>query len=133
LLSSDGHVIGIGAEDPPGAVIPAPVASVILDELIRNSLSPSTSFGFRVVDYAPPISTRLGDVRTGAGIALVQPKSPAARAGLQAGDIVTAVGDVPVSSASELSRALDALSTSATITVQRRSEQLKFTIRRSST
>ena len=109
LLSTDGRVLGIGTGDPAGAVIPAPIASVILDELIRSSLSPSTSFGFRVVDYAAPFSARLGNVRSGAGIALVQPKSAAARSGLKAGDIVIAIDDVPVSSASELSRALDGL------------------------
>ena len=129
LLGTDGRVLGIATDDLDGAVIPAPIASVILDELIRNSPSPSTRFGFRVVDYAAPFSTRLGDVRSGAGVALVRAKSPAAKAGLQAGDIVTGVGDVPVSSASELGRALDALPGKATLTVQRRSEQLTLTIR----
>lgn len=130
LLASDGRVLGIAAGEPAGAVIPAPIASVILDELIRGSLSPSTSFGFRAIDYAAPFSTRLGDVRSGAGVALVEAKSAAARAGLEAGDIVIAVDDVPVSSASELSRALDALPSKATLTVQRRLQQLKLTIRR---
>lgn len=132
LLGTDGRVLGIGTNDPAGAVIPAPIASVILDELIRGSLSPSTSFGFRAIDYAPPFSTRLGDVRSGAGVAIVQPKSSAARAGLKAGDIVIAVDDDPVSSASELNRALDALSSKAVLTVQRRLQQLKLAIRRTS-
>lgn len=132
LLGTDGRVLGIGTNDPAGAVIPAPIASVILDELIRNSLSPSTNFGFRAIDFAAPFSTRLGDVRSGAGVALVQPKSAAARAGLKAGDIVTAINDDPVSSASELSRALDALPDKAVLTARRRSQQLKLTIRRTS-
>lgn len=131
LLGTDGRVIGIATDDPAGAAIPAPIASVIIDELIRNSPSPTTSFGFRAIDYSAPIATRLGDVRSGAGVALVQTKSAASRAGLQAGDIVTAVGDVPVSGASELSRALDALQGKATLTVQRRSQELTITIRRS--
>ena len=129
LIGTDGRVVGIGTENPSGAVIPAPMASVILDELIRGSLSPSTSFGFRVVDYAPPLANRLGNVRSGAGVALVQPKSAAASAGLEAGDIILAVNDVPVSSASELSRALDAQSNKATLTVQRRSQQLTISVR----
>jgi serine protease Do len=131
VLGTDGRVIGIAIDDPAGAVIPAPIASVIIDELIRKSLSPSTNFGFRVIDYSAPIATRLGDVRSGAGVALVQPKSAASRAGLRAGDIVTSVGSVPVSSASELSRALDAIEGKATLTVQRRGEQLAFTVKRS--
>ena len=133
LISTDGHVLGIGTDDPAGAIIPAPIASVILDELIRNSLSPSTRFGFRVVDYSGPVSARLGNVRGGAGVAIVQPKSAAAKAGLRAGDIVVAINDVPVSSASELNRTLDAVSGNAALIVQRRSEQLRFTIKRSST
>ena len=130
LINTDGHVFGIATEDPVGALIPAPIASVILDELIRGSLSPSTNFGFRVVDYGAPFSTRLGDVRSGAGVALVQRNSPTAKAGLRAGDVVTAVNDVPVSSASELSRALDAVQSKVTLTVQRQSEQLKLAIKR---
>jgi S1-C subfamily serine protease len=132
LLSTDGRVLGIGTGDPAGAVIPASIASVILDELIRNSPSPSTRFGFRAVDYAASFATRLGQVRSGAGVALVQPASTAAKAGLQAGDVVTAVNDIPVSSASELSRALDAVSRKATLTVQRQSQQLNLTLKRTS-
>lgn len=131
LLGTDGRVLGIGTADPSGALIPAPIASVIVDELIRNGLSPSTRFGFRAIDYAAPFATRLGDVRSGAGVALVQPKSAAAKAGLEAGDIVTAVNDVPVSSASEVSRALDAIPDTATLSIQRRSQQLTLTIKRS--
>ena len=130
LVGTDGRVIGIATDAPAGAAIPAPIASVIIDELIRNSLSPSTSFGFRAIDYSAPFASRLGDVRSGAGVALVEPKSTASRAGLEAGDVVTAVGDMPVSSASELSRALDAIEGKATLTVQRRSEQMTIAIKR---
>jgi S1-C subfamily serine protease len=130
LLGSDGRVLGIGIADPAGAVIPAPIASVILDELIRNRLSPSTSFGFRAVDYVAPLSARIGNVRSGAGVALVEPKSAAARADLRAGDIITAVDDLPVSSASELSRALDGVQSKATLMIQRRSQQLTLRVTR---
>ena len=130
LIATDGRILGIGTDDPAGALVPASIASVIVDELIRNNLSPSTSFGFRAIDYAPPFATRLGNVRSGAGVALVQPASAAAKAGLRAGDIVTAVNDVPVSSASEVSRALDAISGKATLSIQRRSNRLTISIRR---
>lgn len=130
LFGTDGRLIGIGADDLAGTVIPAPVVSAIVDELVRNSLSPSISYGFRVIDYQAQLATRLGNLRSGAGIALEQPKSAAARAGLQAGDIVTAVDDVPVSGASELSRALDAQPDAATLSIQRNAQQLKLTIKR---
>jgi serine protease Do len=130
LLGSDGRVLGIGTDGRPGTLIPAPIASIIIDELIRNNLSASTSFGFRTIDYAPPFSSRLGDIRSGAGVALVQADSSAEKAGLQAGDVITAVDDHPVSSASELSRLLDAASGKATLTVQRHSEQMQLAVKR---
>lgn len=132
LLGSDGRVLGIGTDGRPGTLIPAPIASVIIDELIRNNLSPSTSFGFRTVDYAPPFSSRLGDIRSGAGVALVEAGSSAERAGLRAGDVITTVDDHPVSSASELSRLLDAAIGKTKLTVQRQSEQMQLTVKRSS-
>jgi len=130
LLGSDGRVLGIGIDGRPGALIPAPIASVIIDELIRNSLSASTSFGFRTIDYAAPFSSRLGDVRAGAGVALVEAGSSAEKAGLEAGDVITSVNDRPVSSASELGRLLDAAPGRATLAVQRRAEQFQLTIKR---
>jgi S1-C subfamily serine protease len=133
LLGADGRVLGIGSDSQLGELIPAPVARVIIDELIRNALSATSSFGFRTIDYASAFSSRLGDVRSGAGVALVQHGSSAERAGLQAGDVVTAVDDHPVSSASELSRLLDAETGKARLTVQRRSGQIQLAIRRSPT
>ena len=97
----------------------------------RNSPSPSASFGFRLIDFTPPISTRLGDTRSGAGVAFVQAKSAAAKSGLQAGDIVIAVNDEPVSSASEVNRAVDAIDQAGTMTVVRGSQQLMIKIARS--
>lgn len=130
FLGADGRLVGVSIATPVGGLIPAPIASVIVDELIRSELSPSTSFGFRVIDYSAGIAARLGNLRTGAGVALVQAKSTAAKAGLQAGDIITAVNDVPVSSASELNRAMDAQPRSATLSVQRGSEQLTMKVGR---
>ena len=127
-VDAAGRALGISLPDPARVVIPGPIAAVIVDELIRNTLAPSTRFGFRAIDYAAPLSTRLGDLRSGAGVALVQPKSPAARAGLQAGDIVTAVGDEPVSSASELNRQLDGAGAKAELSVTRASRQVHVTI-----
>lgn len=130
VVGSDGQVIGIGAGGSSGTVVPASIASIIIDELIRDSLAPSAAFGFRAVDFAAPISDRLGDVRSGATVALVQPKSSASKANLHAGDVVLAVGDSPVSSASELNRMLDAAKGKVTLNVQRGSSNLSIVIRK---
>jgi len=130
FVGGDGRVIAISVNSD-GTMIPGPLASAIVDELIRNSLSPSASFGFRVIEFTPPISTRLGSTRSGAGVALVQAKSAAAHSGLEAGDIVIAVNDEPVSSASEVNRAVDAITSSGTMNVLRGDRQLTIAITRS--
>jgi putative serine protease PepD len=71
----------------------------------------------------------LGNVRSGAGIAFVEAKSAAAAAGIKAGDIATAVNDEPVSSASELNRALDTITGTATLTILRGTQQLTVKIK----
>lgn len=130
FFGTDGRVVGISANDSDSSIIPAPLAALVVDELIRNSPAASTKFGFRAVDFAPPLSTRLGSVRSEAGVAFVEAHSPAASA-LKAGDIVTGVNDEPVSSASELNRALDALTGPATLTIIRGSQQLTLTVKQS--
>jgi S1-C subfamily serine protease len=132
FISGDGQVIGVVASTPPAnSVIPGDIVSDIADELLRGSLSPTTRFGFRAEDFDQTLSARLSDSRsTGTAVALVQPKTPAAKAGLQAGDIVVAVNGAPVASASELGRALDGAGKTASIDVARADQRLTLTIAR---
>jgi S1-C subfamily serine protease len=62
---------------------------------------------------------------------LVQPRSAADKAGLEAGDVVVAVNGSPVSSASELNRGLDAVTGKASLTVMRGDQKLTMQIPRS--
>lgn len=130
FLTADGHIIGISTGGVAGALIPAPVVALVVDELIRNRPSPTTQFGFRAVDFSQALSARLGDFRSrGAGVTLVQSKSAADRAGLRAGDIVVAVDGSPVSSASELGRALDGSAGPVTLDIRRTNVQLQLRLR----
>ena len=130
ILGNDGVVLGIAAGGSAGEFIPAFIAATIVDELVRNNLSPTANFGFRVIDYPASVSARIGNPRSGAGVALVQPKSGAERAGLQAGDMVAAVNGGPVSGASELGRVLDSTSAPAILTVMRGTRELNLTVYR---
>ena len=132
FISSTGQAIGVVAPTGPAfASIPADVVADIADELLRDSLSPTTHFGFRAEDFDTGLSTRLSNSRSsGTAVALVQPKTSAARAGLQAGDIVVAVNGSPVASASELGRALDGAGKSVSIDVARGDQRLTLTISR---
>jgi len=132
FFGADGTVLGVATSGGGGSLLPGPIAAVIVDELIRDNLSPIASFGFRAIDFTPDLAARTGDPRArGAGVALVQPGSAAARGGLRAGDVVIAVNDQPVSSASELSRALDAVVASATLRIVRNDQQLTIQVSRS--
>ena len=133
FLAADGSVLGITTGAADNAILPARIAALIVNELIRNNASPIASFGFRAIDFTSELGARIGDSRRGAGVALVQPKSSAANAGLQAGDTVVSVDGSPVSSTSELSRALDAVTGSTTtLQIDRGTQQLSITLVRSS-
>lgn len=130
FISGAGEVVGVVAVNGiPNSVIPADVVADIADELLRGSLSPTTRFGFRAEDFDATLAGRLSDARSsGTAVALVQSKTPAARAGLQAGDIVVAVNGSPVASASELGRALDGAGKTVKLDVARANERVTLTI-----
>jgi serine protease Do len=131
FFGGDGSVLGVATSTGNGSLLPGPIAAGIVDEIIRDNPSPIASFGFRATDFTPDLAARTGDPRArGAGVALVQPNSAAAQGGLRAGDVVIAVNDEPVSSASELSRALDAVVASATLRVVRNDQQLTINVAR---
>ena len=132
FISAAGQVVGIvGAGGVPNSVIPADIVADIADELLRGSLSPTTGFGFRAEDFDPTLSGRLSDSRSsGTAVSLVQPKTPASRAGLEAGDIIVAVNGAPVASASELGRTLDGAGKTVSIDIARGDQRLTLTIAR---
>ena len=132
FISGNGDVIGvIGANARANSVIPADVVGDVANELLRGSLSPMTAFGFRAKDFDASLAGRLNNARAvGTVVALVQPKSPAARAALRAGDIVVAVDGSPIASASELGRALDRAGKTAAVDIARGDQRLTLNITR---
>ncbi|HJP70074.1 MAG TPA: PDZ domain-containing protein [Sphingomicrobium sp.] len=131
-LGADGLVLGISTGAQDNSILPAPIAALIVNELIRNNMSPVASFGFRAIDFTPELGARIGGSRRGAGVALVEQGSSAFKAGLQAGDTIVSVDGSPVASESELSRALDAVTGSTTtLQIDRGTQQLSITLARS--
>jgi S1-C subfamily serine protease len=132
FISGNGDVVGVvGASPPANSVIPGAVVGDVANELLRGSLSPMTTFGFRARDFDASLAPRLDNARAvGTVVALVQAKSPAAKAGLRAGDIVVAVDGSPIASASELGRALDRAGDAASIDVARGDQRLTLKVPR---
>jgi S1-C subfamily serine protease len=136
VLDADGRVLALAGataaaagEDVP--LLPAATARRIASELLRNGTPSGNAFGIVAEDLTPRLAGRLGvDRDRGAVVSIIRPGSPAAHAGMKAGDIVLSVSSAPVSAASELGRALDTDERSVTIELLRRTRRLTLVLER---
>ena len=120
LVNGAGEVIGINtaiatvASGVPGSqsqsgnigvgfAIPGNAAQRIAQEIIRTGAATRAFLGVSARTAADDQNAEVG---TGAEIVSVEPDSAAADAGLQPGDVVTAVGDRPVTTSTELTAAV---------------------------
>jgi putative serine protease PepD len=120
LVNGAGEVIGINsaiatvASQSPGSqsqsgnigvgfAIPANTAQRIAKELIANGKATRAFLG---VSSRTAANDQNSDVGNGAEIVSVQPGTAAADAGLKTGDVITAVGDRPVTTSTELTAAV---------------------------
>jgi putative serine protease PepD len=120
LVNGAGEVIGINtaiatvASGTPGSqsqsgnigvgfAIPSNTAERIAREIIETG---SATQAFLGVSARTAADDQNGEVGTGAEVVSVEPGSAAAEAGLQQGDVVTAVDDRPVTTSTELTAAV---------------------------
>ena len=107
LLNAQGKVIGVtsqiesdsGGSDGVGFAVPSNTIRSIASQLISSGKAEHAFLGVELNDAT---STN------GAAIGQVRPDTPAAKAGLKAGDVVTALGGKSISTASELRAAINA-------------------------
>jgi putative serine protease PepD len=105
LLDAQGHVIGVNAQiesdsggsDGVGFAIPSNTIKSIASQLISNGAAQHAYLG-----------VELGDSGTSARVVSVRTNTPAAKAGLRAGDVITAIGGSHISSSDELRAAINA-------------------------
>jgi S1-C subfamily serine protease len=138
LVNGAGEVVGINsaiatvASGAPGSqsqsgnigvgfAIPANTAQRIAKELIQDGKATRAFLGVRAQTAADNQNSGVG---TGAEVVSVDSGSAAADAGLQAGDVVTAVGDRTVTTSTELTAAVrsKAPGDTVTLTVRRGSD-----------
>jgi putative serine protease PepD len=86
-----------------GFAIPSNTAARIADELMKTGKASRALLGVSARTAADGNNPELG---TGAEVVSVQPDSAAAQAGIQAGDVVTAVAKRPVTTSAELTAAV---------------------------
>jgi S1-C subfamily serine protease len=105
LLNADGEVVGINAlvRSGPGAglgfAIPINRARGIVAQLLATGRASHPVIGVGLDNLPQP--NRLG-LSAGVQVASIQPGGPAARAGLQVGDVVVAVRGRPVATPSQV-------------------------------
>ena len=115
LADTSGTVVGINvAYLPPqtgavaiGFAIPAPVATSVADQIIERGEAVHPYLGVSLTSLTPRISELFGfPADSGALVVRVAPDSPAARAGIEPGSVITRFGGRRISDAGDLVAAL---------------------------
>ena len=118
LVSMDGKVIGLtaaiktrtGGFQGVGLAVSSNLAKKIADELLKNGVVKRSFVGVAVRDLDDATAKKAGVIgNLGAVVTKVGEESPAAKAGVIAGDVITKVNGQPVKDANELIKATAAL------------------------
>ena len=139
LVNSAGDVIGInsfifsmsGGSQGVGFAIPVNMARLIINELIEFGRVRDVWVGMRVQDLNPALAQNLGlPAVRGVLASFLEPDSPAERAGIRSGDIVTAVNGAAVESVRQARRAIfgSRVGDVITVTILRGAETHEFDI-----
>lgn len=102
LLDATGRVIGVNAQIESNSNDNAGIGFAIPIDAVRDVTN--TIIAGKTPQHAY-LGVQIGDAQTGVGaiISRVEPDSPALKAGLQAGDVVTAIGGKAITGADDLS------------------------------
>ncbi len=139
LVNSAGEVIGVnsfiftmsGGSEGIGFAIPIDTATRVIDEMIQYGRVRDVWVGIAIQEITPGMAQRLNaeNVR-GVLASYVEPGSPAYRAGIREGDIITAVNGEDVANIREARRAIFGARVGDTITlrIQRGTASMDFEV-----
>ena len=144
LLNAQGEVVGvntaiIGGAQGLGFAIPINTAQRIANQLITTGRVEHPYIGVRLVELTPEIQQEINQSNLGfkvdreRGVLIVQvaPNSPAARAGLRPGDIITQINGNEIQTADSVQDAVEAtnLGKSLQVTVNRNGSTQQLTLK----
>jgi serine protease Do len=125
IFSPSGGSVGIGFD------IPADTAKLVVAQLKDKGHVTRGWLGVQIQPVTADIADSLG-LKKAAGAMVDEPQSgsPAAKAGIQSGDVITAVNGAPVKDARELARAIGTMApdTSVKLDIVRNSEPRTITV-----
>ncbi len=141
LVNAGGELIGIPSQilSPSdgniglGFAIPSNMAKSVMDQLIANGTVRRARLGVRIQPITPEMASSLGLSNTrGAIVSAVDEGTPAARAGVKQGDIITHYNGKPVADNNQLRNAVASTMPGTTVPVQvlrnGKSETLQATV-----
>jgi serine protease DegS len=139
LVNAHGELIGInsaiysrsGGSQGIGFAIPASLAKGVMKQIIEHGRVVRGWLGLEAQDLTPALAESLGlDARQrGVLIAGVLRDGPADQAGIQPGDILTAIGDITVSESTEAMRIISELRPDTVVVLSATREGKPFTTR----
>jgi len=127
LVDVDGRLIGIntailthsGGSQGVGLAIPADLVRSVANSLVQNGKVVRGYLGISIQNLNPALAESFGiPVHTGALVTDVMPGTPAAKAGVHSGDVITKVGDVTVADADQLKLAVSEMAPGAKLDLQ---------------
>jgi serine protease Do len=139
LISLKGELIGINtAILAPnqgsigiGFAIPSNMAKSVMDQLIKFGDVKRGQLGIGAQDITPDLVTAFNvNIEKGAAVTLVLPDSPASQAGIQVGDIITKINNVPIKNASDVVNTVGFLRVDSKVNIEllRQNKNLNFNV-----
>jgi Do/DeqQ family serine protease len=105
ILAPNGNSVGIGF------AIPSNMVSQVVRHLVRNGEVRRGSLGIHIQELTLQLARAFGvNNKKGGVIAKVKPGSPASKAGLRSSDVIIAINNKPVKSASDIRNRIGLLS-----------------------
>lgn len=140
LVNLDGEVVGIntaisstsGGYQGIGFAVPVNLARWVGDELMKNGTVQRAFLGVGIQSIDSALSNQLGlSTVKGALVTDVRPGTPAAKSGLQSGDVILEFDGVPISKPGDLQGRVEraSLQDSHKLVVVRDGKQLTFDVR----
>ncbi len=110
LVNLAGQVIGIntaiatrhGTSDGVGFAMPSNIARKVYNSIITTGYVQRGAIGIEFLNQTNPALLRSFGAENGVVVNSVEPGSPAEKAGLQRGDVITAIGNKPVENGDDL-------------------------------